>query len=194
MSSQLTAVYWREAIASHTAGSSDSSRISVVVVVGLVLALLGIAVEVRRRATVFSATQSPASATSAPSNCCSGSFPGTIPLDRPAHRPVRVGLALGRPRRSKELEIVVLRHESAILRRQTSRPRLTRADRTLLAVVSRSVGPAGLGSRSSPRPLAPPADRPPVEIRAPGDRRLPLFHCEHEEGDAASAKSAGNDP
>ena len=38
---------------------------------------------------------------------------------------------------SKEFEIVVLRHELSILRRQTKRPQLREADRVLLAALSR---------------------------------------------------------
>jgi hypothetical protein len=44
-----------------------------------------------------------------------------------------------RPRRSKELEILVLRDELAMLRRQARQPKLTRADRGLLAAQSRSL-------------------------------------------------------
>ena len=48
-------------------------------------------------------------------------------------------LVVLRPRSEdfKELEIVVLRHELAVLRRQTRRPQLTTADRVLLAAASR---------------------------------------------------------
>jgi putative transposase len=44
---------------------------------------------------------------------------------------------LGRGERSKELEILVLRHELSILRRQVSRPQLAPHDRLLLAALSR---------------------------------------------------------
>ena len=46
-------------------------------------------------------------------------------------------LLLGRSDGSKELEIVLLRHQLAILRRQTRRPQLTARDRLVLAALSR---------------------------------------------------------
>ncbi len=46
-------------------------------------------------------------------------------------------LLLARSDRSKELELLVLRHELSILRRQARRPRLTESDRLVLAALSR---------------------------------------------------------
>ncbi len=43
----------------------------------------------------------------------------------------------GRSERSKELEILVLRHELGILRRQGKRPRFSVSDRLVLAALSR---------------------------------------------------------
>jgi putative transposase len=40
---------------------------------------------------------------------------------------------------SKELEIIVLRHELSILRRQANRPQLQEADRVFLAALSRAL-------------------------------------------------------
>jgi putative transposase len=60
-----------------------------------------------------------------------------------AYLAVRSLLALvvlvGRSSRSKELEILVLRHEIEVLRRQSPRARLARADRAFLAALSRSL-------------------------------------------------------
>jgi transposase len=52
-------------------------------------------------------------------------------------RSIQLLAQLGRGDAAKDLEILVLRHQLAVLRRQTPRPKLEPADRALLAAVSR---------------------------------------------------------
>ena len=63
-----------------------------------------------------------------------------------------------RSREFKELEIVVLRHELAVLRRQISCPRLDESDRVFLAAASRLLGRAGRSS-SCTTPAGSPSSR-----------------------------------
>lgn len=78
--------------------------------------------------------------------------PGSVGVPRPWRLPVLVSfvylvacrlfalvLLLTRSDGSKELELLVLRHELSILRRQARRPQLTGSDRLLLAALSRVV-------------------------------------------------------
>jgi hypothetical protein len=55
----------------------------------------------------------------------------------------------GRSAEGKEIEILVLRHELAVLRRQHPRPRLQPQDRALLAALSRPWGARSQSRRSA---------------------------------------------
>jgi hypothetical protein len=52
-------------------------------------------------------------------------------------RSIQLLVLPARSEAAKDLEILVLRHQLAVLRRQTPRPRLEPTDRALLAAVSR---------------------------------------------------------
>jgi len=63
-------------------------------------------------------------------------------------RLLQLVVLLFRSERSKELEILVLRHELAILRRQPRRAKLRPVDRAILAALSRALPRSALGSLS----------------------------------------------
>ncbi len=77
-----------------------------------------------------------------------------------AVRVFELAVLVARSERSKELEILVLRHELSILRRQVTRPQLTPRDRLVLSALScvlprvGYVNPSGgskrLGAESQP--------------------------------------------
>jgi putative transposase len=64
-------------------------------------------------------------------------------------RLLQLVVLLGRSERSKELEILLLRHELAILRRQARRAQFRPVDRAILAAFARALPRSALGSGSA---------------------------------------------
>jgi len=78
---------------------------------------------------------------------------------------------LGRSQASKEVEIMVLRHEVMVLRRQVARPGPDWADRAVLAVLARLLPAALRGGRlvtpGTPAGVTSPSPHPPMDVPEP---------------------------
>jgi hypothetical protein len=86
-------------------------------------------------------------------------------------RLLQLVVLLCRSERSKELEILVLPHELAILRRQPRRERFRPVDRAILAALAgalpRSAWMSPVGASGDAAALAPPAGRAALDVPAP---------------------------
>jgi putative transposase len=86
------------------------------------------------------------------------------------HHGLQLNLLLFRSTEYKELEIVVLRHERAVLRRRVKRPPFRAADRWFLAAAARTLPRLRWGAFSRhachAAPLAPPTRRETVDVRS----------------------------
>ena len=91
---------------------------------------------------------------------------------------------LARSGTAKDVEILTLRHEVAVLRRTNTRPEMSWLDRAVLSALSRLLpAPLRRVRLISPRTLlrlAPPARRPPLDLSAPTPR--PTTHATADPG------------
>ena len=67
------------------------------------------------------------------------------------YRVLGLVLLLGRTSATKDIELLVLRHEVAILRRTNPRPHLDRADRAVFAALARRLPHVAVSSPGHPR-------------------------------------------